>query len=619
MCGIAGVFGRSQPSLVETMLGRLRHRGPDDQFLVSGPRFTLGAARLAILDVDGGRQPLSNEQGNVWAAQNGEIYNFPELRKELLSRGHALHTRTDTELLPHLLEEHGQDFPRQLRGMFAVALWDDRAGRGFLARDPLGKKPLYYLEDRGALYFASEIKSLLAVPDYARRVDPAAIHHFLSFKHVPSPGTVFLGIRSLGPGQILSFEAGQSPRIETYWRLSWATDPAWERADETEVAQELLAALREAVRRRLLSDVPIGFYLSGGLDSSLSTALAATLSSQPIKTFTLTYDEPSTTPGKEEDRRFARRVSEQYGTEHHEERLSALDFAQELPRILRHFDQPFSGVVSSYFLARLIARHVKVALSGDGADELFGSYLSHRLAPAIDAYLERGGNAFESPWARENQALVERIAHSDPAAWRARLFVFDDGEKSELYTGEFAAALRDVSSAEELRKDFACGTATDSLNRVLEAELKRIFPDQVLAFVDRLSMAHSLETRTAFLDVDFVALAASLPGRLKIRDGECKYILKRAAERLLPRELVFRKKEGFVLPVNQWLRASLGGFARDVLSPDAIARAGVFRPQAVASLLDRFGAGEETLANKVLSLLTLQLWWNDYLGASRAY
>src|SRR5262245_60781294 len=486
MCGIAGVFGRPDPAVVETMLRRIAYRGPDDEFLVSGPRFTLGARRLSILDPEGGRQPLSNENGTVWAAQNGELYNFPELRPALEAKGHRFHTRTDTEIIPHLYEDWGPAFPSRLLGMFAVAVWDDAKGSGLLARDHTGKKPLYYLERPVSLHFASGIKCLLAAPAYERRLNAVAIHHFLSYKHVPEPETAFEEIRSLRPAQRLEWSADEGSRVSTYWSLSWASDPTWDRTDEQEIAERVAGTLREGVRRRLLSDVPIGFYLSGGVDSSLSTALAATLSSGTIKTFTLTYDSDSTTAGKEEDRRWARAVAERYGTEHHEERISAASFAEDFPAILRHFDQPFSGVVSPYFLSRLIGRHVRVALSGDGADELFGSYLSHRLAPVIAEYVERGASVLDRPSFRDNRKLVETIADRDTAKWRARLAVFSEAEKRLLYTPAFSAAVGAASSDVHLARYFDGGTAHDPLNRILEAEFRGIFPDQVLAFVDRL-------------------------------------------------------------------------------------------------------------------------------------
>ncbi len=619
MCGIAGVFGKADPATVEAMLHRVAHRGPDDEFLVSGQRFSLGARRLAILDVEGGRQPLSNETGTVWVAQNGEIYNFPELRPALEAKGHRFRTRTDTEVIPHLYEDWGTEFPARLLGMFAIGLWDDARETGSLTRDHTGKKPLYFLETPGALYFASEIKCLLAVPGFTRRINPTAIHHFLSYKHVPAPDTAFEGIKSLGPGQTLTWSASQGVSISTYWTLSWAPDPGWDHMDEAEIALRLVARLKEGVRRRLLSDVPIGFYLSGGLDSSLSTALAAMLSPGRIKTFTLTYDAESSTPGKAEDARWARAVAEQYGTEHHEERISVGSFAEEFPAILRHFDQPFSGVVASFFLSRLIGQHVRVALSGDGADELFGSYLSHRLAGVIDDYVTRGPSALRQAWFQDSASLVEAIADLDPARWRARLAVFGEAEKRAMYTPDFAAAVGSASSDAHLASYFARPTAMDPLNRVLEAEFRGIFPDQVLAFVDRLSMAHSLETRTAYLDREFVELAASLPARLKIRNGENKYVLKVAAAPYLPPALVRRPKEGFVMPVNRWLMSGLEDFTARVLDPARVRAAGLVRPEAVTELVRRCQAGDGALANRVLSLIALHVWWSDYLGDERVY
>lgn len=620
MCGIAGLFGRSEPEVVKEMIGRLRHRGPDDVFLVAGADFTLAACRLAILDVVGGRQPLSNENGTIWATQNGEIYNFPELAPALREQGHRLHTRTDTEILPHLYEEYDAAFPEKLSGMFAVAVWDDAKKRGVLARDRAGKKPLYWMEHRGALYYASEIKSLLAVPGFERRLNAEAIHHFLSYKHVPSPLTAFMGISMLPPAHTLTWQAGAPPVIRPYWSLSWAPDPYFDQASEDEAAERVAAALQVGVKRRLLSDVPVGFYLSGGVDSSLSTAMAAGVAGHRIQTFTLTYASDSTTSGKSSDQMFAREVAARYGTEHHEEEIAAPNFAEELPRILRSFDEPFSGVVSPYFLARRIARHVKVALAGDGADELFGSYLSHRIAPLIEDFTARGEAALAAPQAAPVADLVRRIADPDPAVWRARLFVMDEATKRGLYTADFARALADAPTSEShLARCFDQATARDPVNRVLEAEFRGIFPDQVLAFVDRLSMAHSLETRSAFLDTEFMELAASVPGRLKIRDGDVKVLLKKAAAPYLPEDLIRRPKEGFVMPVNQWLGGHLGDYAKSVLTGPLVKNAGILRPEQVAAVHARFASGETGLANSVLSLVSLHVWWNEYFGDARAF
>jgi asparagine synthase (glutamine-hydrolysing) len=603
MCGIAGVFGVSAPEVVERMLLALAHRGPDDQYCVSGPDFSLGARRLAILDLQGGRQPMRTPGANpVWACQNGEIYNFAELRRTLLAEGHQLVSRSDTEVIPHLYQRYGADCVTHLQGMFALAVY--QGGRGLLARDRSGKKPLYYLEQGGALWFASEIKALLLVPGFERRLSLQATHHFLSLKNVPAPLTAFEGISALPPAHVLTWSQSRT-QLQRYWRLDWTPlegDPS-----EAELAEELLSRLDSAVKRRLVADVPVGLFLSGGLDSSLSTALAASVSKP--KTFTLRYGADSTTPGKELDVRVARQVASLYGTEHHEEELDFSRFQEELPAILRCFDEPFSGVMSTYFLSRLIARHVKVAISGDGADELFGSYLSHRLARPIHEFAR--GKRDDLGHFADQQEFLASIASPDDWEWRSRLWVFSDEEKRDLYAS--ASGPEHLQPTREwLRGIFSDLSATDPLNRVLEAEFLTQLPDQVLAFSDRLSMAHSLELRTAFLDTAVMELAARIPGKFKIRGQETKSVLKTAARRHLPPEAVDRPKEGFVMPVNQWLGSWLLDFARATLGTTRLARHGLFRPAAVQQLLDNFAAGEQRLANKVLSLLCWQLWFDLY-------
>ncbi|MEQ1575389.1 MAG: asparagine synthase (glutamine-hydrolyzing), partial [Vicinamibacterales bacterium] len=422
MCGIAGVFGREDREGVERMLGTLSHRGPDDRHLVSGPRFTMGATRLSIIDVEGGRQPLTNEDGTVTASQNGELYNFPVLRPLLLERGHRFHTHTDTELLPHLWEDWGTRLPERIDGMFAVAVWDDRQQTGLLARDRMGKKPLYYWEHDGALYYASELKALLSLPSFHRRLNLEALHHYLGYKQVPHPLTIFEGVRMLPPAHRLVYRPGAPLVTERYWRLSFAPRTG-SVPDEREVVDELIERLKVAVRRRLMSDVPVGFFLSGGLDSSLTTALAAEVAPGRVKTFTLTYGGDSSTEGKERDRHWARWVAERWGTDHHEETISFADYPASIRRILTAFDEPFAGVVSTWFLAEAMAKHVKVAIAGDGADELFGSYLSHRMA------FSEAAKGEEPDW-----------------QWRARLLVMSDEEKSLLYTPDVRAALAGTST-----------------------------------------------------------------------------------------------------------------------------------------------------------------------------
>lgn len=613
------MFGRGDRVAVESMLETLRHRGPDDGFVVSQERFALGARRLSILDIEGGRQPLSNEDGTVWAAQNGEIYNYPLLRPRLLASGHHLHTRCDTEVLPHLYEEHGAALAEHIDGMFAVAVWDDTRRTGLLARDRMGKKPLYYWHAGGVLYFASELKALLKAPGFSRTIDIQALHHYLSLKHVPHPLTIFKGVSVLPPAHRLTFTPGQDPVVTRYWDIDFSVDDTLARQPEEELVDELLRLLRQGVRRRLLSDVPIGFFVSGGLDSSLSTALAAEMSGT-IKTFTLAYAPGSTTPGKEADRQWARWVAERYGTEHLEETIAFGNYPEHLRRILTCFDEPFAGVVSSYFLSELISRHVKVALAGDGADELFGSYLSHRLAQPLanfPRYARDPDPALIRPFDDRPGYLASLLKDApDEAAWRARLFVYQEAEKRALYSPDFAAAVGSASTSVLLEETFAAVKTDDPLNRVLEAEFRTVFPDQVLTYVDRLSMAHSLEVRSAYLDTDVVSFVGRLPGRLKIRDGDTKYLLKQAARRFFPAEMVERPKEGFLMPVTDWMLGDLQPYVRDTLSADRLRRHGFFRPDRVEALIDRLyrpGADYRDV-NRVLGLLVFQEWYDLYMA-----
>ena len=617
MCGIAGVFGLKDPHTVERMLRVMAHRGPDDQHLVAGDGYTIGARRLSIIDLDTGRQPLCSENGRIWAAQNGEIYNFRERREELQKAGHQFRTKGDTEIHPHLYLAHGFDFPKYLEGMFAVALWDEAEQTGILVRDRSGKKPIYTLHHGGGLWFASEIKALLQIPGFERRINLEAFHYYLSYKNVPSPLCIFEGVQMLRPAHRLLWKDGQVARHDHFWKLDWTPlegDPS-----EEELAEELLNRLRRGVKRRLVSDVPIGFFLSGGVDSSLSTAIAAEASPQQIMTFTLKYTEDSSTPGKELDLKCAREIATQYGTDHHEELMDFTHFKEELPAVLSHFDEPFSGVVSTYFLSRLISKHVKVAISGDGADELFGSYLSHRLANPLAHYYQSkltGTPPSALGHFTEQLDFLERLVEDEDWKWRYKLLVFTDEDKNALYSPEAKRDLSAFSTREHLRGVFQNLTAQDPTNRILESEFKTQLPDQVLAFVDRLSMAHSLEIRTGFLDTEVMEFAARIPGRFKIHGTEVKSVLKRAARTYLPSSAIDRPKEGFVMPVNQWLNSWLFDYAREALSAPNLGQHGLFDPSAVDQLLTRFHGGEQRLANKVLSLLCFQIWHQIYMEKS---
>lgn len=625
MCGIAGVFGAHEEASVARMLPTLRHRGPDDEFYVARDGFALGVRRLSIIDLLGGRQPIANETGDVWVAQNGEIYNFRPLMESLKAAGHRFRSRSDTEVLVHLYEEKGEKFVDDLNGMYAIAVWDGNKRKGVLARDRLGKKPLYYhFSKNRILYFASEIKALLALPFLARRICKTALHHYLTYKHVPAPLSIFEGIQILPPAHLLIYREQDGKAeitVRRYWQLDFGR--VWtEGLSENEIVDRLLNTLRQGVERRLISDVPIGFFLSGGVDSSLCAAIAATASKQPIETFTLGYGPESTTPAKDQDRQCAAQIARHYGTKHHEEIIESSHLEDDLHDIIRHFDEPFAGVVSAYFIARRISRHVKVAVSGDGADELFGSYLSHRIAAPIQTYLRDPGHWASRPEAAhlslQDRRRIERIAADEDWRWRYHLGVFSDEEKKSLYSGELADQLTQISTAEHLRLYFRDLTAKDPLNRILEAEIRSQLPDQVLTYADRLSMAHSLEVRSPFLDREFVELAAGMPGSLKIRNGQTKYILKKAALRFLPEEVVYRPKEGFLLPINQWLLHAMELCVKELLSHERLRRHGLFRPDYVEALVKDFYRDGAHLANKVWVLMVFQLWYETYFENSAA-
>jgi asparagine synthase (glutamine-hydrolysing) len=612
MCGIAGIFGSGQAGLLRAMLQTLPHRGPDDGFLVAGEQFALGARRLSIVDVNGGRQPLSNEGGTIWAAQNGELYNYPQVYPRLLADGHQLHTHCDTEILPHLYEQYGPDFVQHIDGMFAVAIWDEQAQQGVLARDRMGKKPLYYHQHEGLLYFASEIKALLALPHFQRRINPQALHHYLSLKHVPCPLSIFEGIQQLPPAHRLIFSPEAPPKIEAYWRLTY-NRPELAGLSEAEAAEELLRLLQAGVKRRLMGDVPIGFFLSGGVDSSLTTAMAAELSPQAIKTFTLTYSEEASTPGKEADRQWASWVAQKYATDHHEEQISFRHFPDSIAEILRFFDEPFAGVISTYFLSERVSQYVKVALAGDGADELFGSYRSHRLAFPMAHYPSDDPAALR-PFEGERDYL-EALYEPQDWQWRYKLLVMGDEEKQGLYSRE-QAALAKSSSYALMEHYFSQLSARDPLNRMLEAEFRTIFADQVLTFVDRLSMAHSLELRAPFLDTALVEFVAGLPGHLKMKDGVSKSLLKQAALKYFPPEMLFRSKEGFLMPITQWIFYDLRDYVRQTLAPQTLQQQGIFDPQAVQNLITQVYAGQADYmqVNKLYGLVVFQEWYRAYMA-----
>lgn len=611
MCGICGYTGESSPGLIERMLGSLRHRGPDETGTFEHPRAHFGVSRLAIIDRVGGQQPIANEGGTITVGFNGEIFNYLDLRAELESRGHTFRTHSDSETIVHAYEEYGAAFANRLNGMFAIAIHDARTGTTRLVRDRYGEKPLFYAVQGGELIFGSEIKTLLCHPAVSRELDAEGIAHFFGLRNVPAPFTAYREIKSVPPGHAVVWANGAA-QVECWYRLPTGAIRA--DADEDDLVGEIDALLRDSVRLRLQSEVGYGAYLSGGLDSSTIVAMMSELSRAPVKTFTLRFADD---PAHKRDPLYARMIADQYGTEHHECVMSAGDLERELRSVLRHLDQPFAGVISSFWLSRFMKQYVTVALSGDGADDIFGSYGHHRLvAPIAACQAARASGVslddVDYGFFADRRQFVRDLSTQPVWQWRLAYAAFTDQEKAELWAPAGREWLGGYSTTAFLRERYEAGDASaDALNRVLQLDIDTLLPNEILYFNDMLSMAHSLEVRAPFLDWRLVELAMSIPGSLKIRGRVLKYILRKVAARYLPADVLDRPKEGFVLPANTWLRAALAPLLDRILADERLAVHGLYNPAAVRALRARFAAGDDAVTFKVWTLMAFQIWFEE--------
>jgi len=587
----------------------LVHRGPDsDGQLVDG-RAGLAARRLSIIDLETGDQPIANEDGTIHVVQNGEIYNYCELRAGLELAGHRFATRSDTEVLVHLYEEHGDRFAERLRGMFAVALWDAGQRRLVLARDPFGIKPLYYRVAGDELAFASELRALPR-----GEIDFDALEAFLAFNSIPGPYSIFRDVRKLPPGHLLVWKHGEV-RVTRFARPAPTAASEIRRESADELAEELRGRLRDSVRAHLIADVPVGVLLSGGVDSSMLAALAAQESSEPVHTFSIGFEERSF-----DELDDARAVAQLYGTRH-EELVLRPDAALLLPALADVFDEPFadSSALPTYLVSELAARNVKVALSGEGGDELFGGYYTY----AADLLALRFGRL--APLARP---LVERLPSSSRKAsfdYKAKRFVRGATLPSlerhhawkEIFSPEARAELTlqrpGFDPVDLLRTRYAETEGAELLARLQDVDLGIYLVDDLLVKTDRASMAHSLEARVPYLDPLVAGLAEALPTRLKVSRLRKKRLLRAAAAPLLPRGIVYGRKRGFSIPAAAWLRGELEPFARDVLSTGTLRRQAFFRPEPVTRLLDRHVAGKEDLSRQLWSLLAFTLWYERHV------
>jgi asparagine synthase (glutamine-hydrolysing) len=615
MCGICGMVGEDAGAdAVARMNRRLVHRGPDSDGLHDGGEAVLAACRLSIIDLENGDQPIANEDGSVVVVQNGEIYNYRELKRELEGRGHRFATDCDTEVLVHLYEEHGDAFVERLRGMFAIAIWDKRRQRLLLARDRFGIKPLYYRVKAGGISFASELKAMLEQPGFSREIDPKAVSAYLAFNSIPAPLTIFAEARKLPPGHLLTWEGGEVGQ-RRYARPGPTPEEPPRRGSEDELAAELRAVLDDSVRAHLVADVPVGVLLSGGVDSGGLAALASVHTEEPLRTFSIGFEEA----GFNELSR-ARLVARRYGTDHHELILRP-DAVELLPKLVEAFDEPFgdSSALPTYLVSELAAGEVKVALSGEGGDELFGGYYTYvadllarrvgRLAPlarplaeALPSRHDRVGFDYKAKRFARAAALPPLERHH---AWKE---IFGSQARAELAGAE--AAHWDPVDLYRARYAETAGAAP--LARMQDVDLGIYLVDDLLVKTDRLSMAHSLELRVPFLDPKVAEFAFSLPTRMKVRGFAKKRLLRRALEPMLPKEIIHGRKQGFSIPIASWLRGPLEPFAREVLAAGTLERQGLLDPAAVAPVLDRHIAGKEDMSRQIWGLMALTLWFDRY-------
>jgi asparagine synthase (glutamine-hydrolysing) len=635
MCGIYGVFDfreewKSKQSLLAKMGQAVIHRGPDDEGRYVGKSVAMGMRRLSIIDLAGGHQPLANEDETVWVVCNGEIYNFQELRAELEARGHVFRCHSDTEVIVHLYEEEGLDFFKRLRGMFGLALWDASRSRLVLGRDRLGEKPLYVRREPHRVLFASEVKVILQVEDVPRRVDFRALQEYLALGYVPAPWTLFEGIEKVFPGHYLLIEKGQ-----VYDREYWdARFDQIETGSEAEWMERVREKLLESVRLQLVSDVPLGAFLSGGIDSSAIVAAMARLIDQPVKTYSIGF--------AGEDRYYnelpyARIVARTFGTDHHEI-IVRPEVAELLPGLIWHLDEPIadSAFITTYLVSKLARESVKVILSGVGGDELFGGYRRY-LGDSFGRYYKLLPHLVRAGWL---PTLLARLPQDRHSSWKnylryANAFVktaeWDPACRYMSYVTTFspdvrAALMQDHSFIEQsdgegpasrvLKGYFDRCPQADSLNQMIYVDIKTSLPDDLLTLTDKMSMAASIECRAPLVDYELVELTSRIPSNLKIRGLSMKYLLKKVVEPWLPREIIRRKKRGFGAPVGAWLRNDLLTLVQETLSEKQVRKRGIFQWSVVQELIAQHQAQRSDHTDHLLALINFELWCRIFLDGN---
>ncbi|OLC30294.1 MAG: asparagine synthase (glutamine-hydrolyzing) [Acidobacteria bacterium 13_1_40CM_56_16] len=625
MCGIYGIlnFDRSeQPSeaTLSAMGEVISHRGPDDSGQYRGRGVELGMRRLSIIDVSGGHQPISNEDGSIWIVLNGEIYNFQSLRDEMEAKGHTFRTRTDTEVIVHLYEEEGLEFFKRLRGMFGLAIWDAKLERLVLGRDRIGEKPLFIRRESGRLLFASELKSILQVEGVPRRLNHAALEEYLALGYVPAPLCLLEGIEKLPAGHYLVAEKGRT-EIREYWDVPFGQP---EKHSEEEWIERIRAKIQETVRMQLVSDVPLGAFLSGGLDSSTIVAVMAGLSARPVKTYSIGYQGEHSYYN---ELPYASLVAKTFHTNHHEIVVQPT-VSELLPKLIWHLDEPIadSACLTTYLVSKLARESVTVILSGVGGDELFGGYrrylgdslmrfysflprfVRRKWLPSVLARIPQDRHSTWKDYARYAAAFVKSAELEPASRYMGYITLFAPQVQQELLQGGGSDSNNSDLAATALQEAFARCTDSDSLNRILYADLKTSLPDDLLAMTDRMSMGASIECRAPLVDYELVELMARMPSSLKVRGFTMKYLMKKVVAPWLPREILERKKRGFGAPIGAWLRKDLQPMISELLSEDQIRRRGIFHWPAIQRLIADHAAERSDHTDHLLSLVMLELW-----------
>jgi len=624
MCGIAGfadgsTIERSSRrdtdfALVHRMCHVIRHRGPDDEGIHVEDGAALGMRRLSIIDLSTGNQPIHNEDRSVWLVFNGEIYNYRELRRVLEREGHAFYTSSDTETIVHAYEQWGEGAFGRLRGMFGIALWDRARRALFLARDRAGIKPLHYLVNDGRLYFGSEIKSLIAAGAVTGDIDLEALDHYLSFLYAPPDRSMFKGVRKLPPGHLLRWQDGRA-HVTRYWAIGAREEFA---GTAEEAAAGLRQVLSDAVRSHMISDVPLGAFLSGGVDSSIVVGLMAEASPRPVKTFSIGFDEPQF-----DELDHARNVAAHFGTDHHEfvvrpDGLSILD------RLIEHFDEPFadSSAIPTWYVSEMARRHVTVVLSGDGGDELFGGYdryLPHPRVARFDRLPVPGAGRLAGalwpllPHGARGKNFLRHVARTEDGRYLDSISFFQTDEKPCLYSMDVQRALGAWNAEQSLGAGLERFRALPAHGRMMRFDFETYLPEDVLTKVDRMSMAHSIESRVPLLDNEVIDYAAALPSSMKIHRGRRKHILKEAVRGLLPEGILDRRKQGFGVPLGVWFRGGLADVFWDVLGSPRTRQRGYFDTAFVDRIVREHLAGKRDHTLRLWQLLVLELWHRQYL------